>query len=117
MNLTTLLLPLLCAPVSSAFADEPKAPAAPSPAVQVAAPAAPEAPLAATPPVAAADAQAAAAAADGEKAKTEAEIKTMRARGYKPVSRNGTLVYCRAEGQLGTHFRQEHCSTLDQLKT
>jgi hypothetical protein len=40
----------------------------------------------------------------------------MRARGYKPVNRNGMLVYCRAERQIGTHFPQERCSTMDQLK-
>jgi hypothetical protein len=51
-----------------------------------------------------------------EKAAADAEIKTMRARGYKPVNRNGVLVYCRAEGQIGTHFQQERCSTMDQLK-
>jgi hypothetical protein len=49
-------------------------------------------------------------------AATEAEIKQMRSRGYKPVNRNGTLVFCRDEGQIGTHFQRTHCSTLKQLK-
>ena len=49
-------------------------------------------------------------------AATEAEIKQMRGRGYKPVNRNGTLVFCRDEGEIGTHFARTHCSTLDQLK-
>ena|SRR5258708_812800 len=49
-------------------------------------------------------------------AATEAEIKQMRSRGYKPVNRNGTLVFCRDEGELGSHFRRTHCSTLEQLK-
>lgn len=49
-------------------------------------------------------------------AATEAEIKRMRGRGYKPVNRNGTLVFCRDEGEIGTHFQRTHCSTLDQLK-
>jgi hypothetical protein len=49
-------------------------------------------------------------------APTEAEIKQMRSRGYKPVNRNGTLVFCRAEGEIGTHFSRTRCSTLDDLK-
>jgi len=49
-------------------------------------------------------------------AATEAEIKRMRGRGYKPVNRNGTLVFCRDEGEIGTHFQRTRCSTLDQLK-
>ncbi len=47
---------------------------------------------------------------------TEAEIKQMRGRGYKPVNRNGTLVFCRDEGEIGTHFQRTRCSTLEQLK-
>jgi hypothetical protein len=49
-------------------------------------------------------------------AATEAEIKQMRSRGYKPVNRNGTLVFCREEGELGSHFQRTRCSTLKQLK-
>jgi hypothetical protein len=47
---------------------------------------------------------------------TEAQIKQMRGRGFKPVTRNGTMLFCRDEGQIGTHFQRTHCSTLDQLK-
>lgn len=47
---------------------------------------------------------------------TDAEIKQMRGRGYKPVTRNGTTVFCRSEGEIGTHFQRTHCSTLDDLK-
>jgi hypothetical protein len=47
---------------------------------------------------------------------TEAQIKQMRGRGYKPVNRNGILVYCRSEGQIGTHFEKQRCSTMDELK-
>jgi hypothetical protein len=49
-------------------------------------------------------------------AATDAEIKQMRGRGYKPVNRNGTLVFCRDEGEIGTHFQRTRCSTLKQLK-
>ena len=47
---------------------------------------------------------------------TDAEIKQMRGRGFKPVTRNGTMVFCRDEGEIGTHFRRTRCSTLEQLK-
>ncbi len=47
---------------------------------------------------------------------TEAEIKQMRGRGFKPVTRNGTMVFCRAEGEIGTHFQRTRCSTLEELK-
>jgi len=47
---------------------------------------------------------------------TDAEIKQMRSRGYKPVTRNGAMVFCRSEGEIGTHFQRTHCSTLDDLK-
>jgi len=47
---------------------------------------------------------------------TEAEIKQMRGRGFKPVNRNGMLVFCRDEAEIGTHFQRTRCSTLDQLK-
>lgn len=47
---------------------------------------------------------------------TEAEIKQMRGRGFKPVNRNGTLVFCRDEAEIGSHFTRSRCSTLEQLK-
>lgn len=28
----------------------------------------------------------------------------------------GTTLFCRDEGQIGTHFQRTHCSTLEQLK-
>jgi hypothetical protein len=49
-------------------------------------------------------------------ASTDALIKKMRARGYKPLNRNGILVFCRSEGELGSHFERTRCSTLDELK-
>src|ERR1700730_8012652 len=47
---------------------------------------------------------------------TDAQIKQMRGRGYKPVKRNGTLVFCRSEGELGTHFERTRCNTIEELK-
>jgi hypothetical protein len=46
----------------------------------------------------------------------DAQIKQMRGRGYKPVKRNGTLVFCRSEGELGSHFERQRCNTIDELK-
>jgi hypothetical protein len=106
---------------SAAIADEPPAPQ--SPAAQ---------PVAAQTPVPSAasssdakPAPATAAAPGTRKAEktevanagpTDAEIKQMRGRGFKPVTRNGTMVFCRDEGEIGTHFQRTRCSTLDQLK-
>jgi hypothetical protein len=49
-------------------------------------------------------------------AATDAEIKQMRSRGYKPVNRNGTLVFCRDEGEIGSRFVRTRCSTLRDMK-
>lgn len=105
MKLAVCLSALSLCAFSASFAEEPQTAAAQG------------APVTAADanPAAAAD-KAAADKAATEKAAADAEIKTMRARGYKPVNRNGILVYCRSEGQIGTHFQQERCSTMDQLK-
>jgi hypothetical protein len=134
MKLAACFLLLSAGVYSAAPADEPpspatqpaaeQAPAAQTPAEQ--APAA-QAPAAQAPASSAADVKAApgTAAAPTPKADksevvnvaaTDAEIKQMRSRGYKPVNRNGTLVYCRDEGEIGSHFQRTHCSTLKQLK-
>jgi hypothetical protein len=122
---------------SATLADEPQTPPKQTPAAQTpAAPAqlqatparapaasaaaAPSEPNAAdaTPPVgtAAAPAPTADKSEVVNVAATEAEIKKMRGRGYKPVNRNGTLVFCREENEIGSHFPRTHCSTLKQLK-
>ena len=124
---------------SAVLADEPPSPAAQSPAAQspAAQPPAAEAPATSAAP-SAGDANAAPGASANADTKTagtpaaqapkadkggavnadatEAEIKQMRSRGYKPVTRNGTLVFCRDEGELGSHFQRTRCSTLKQLK-
>jgi hypothetical protein len=121
MKLTACLAIFSMYASSAAFAEEPQSPPSSQSAAQAEKPvtataaAAAAAAVAPTPPTAGVDTKPEAAAA-AAKAATDAEIKTMRSRGYKPVNRNGTLVYCRAEGQIGTHFQQERCSTMDQLK-
>jgi hypothetical protein len=138
MKLAACFLVVSAGVWSAAPADEPPSPAAQPPAAQTtaaqttaaqatAAQATAAQTTAPSAPSSAADAKAApgtpaAPPAKADKsevinvAATEAEIKQMRGRGYKPVNRNGTLVFCRDEGQIGTHFQRTHCSTLDQLK-
>ena len=125
MKLAAYLTVLSVCAVSATFADEPQTPAS-QPVAQAAvtqatpnAQAAP-APGAAPAPAAAAQVAATVAKVDKseivDKAATDAQIKQMRARGYKPVNRNGILVYCRSEGQIGTHFEKQRCNTMDELK-
>jgi len=110
---------------SAVMADQPpasQAPAAQAPAPQVPAPSAPSssdskpAPSPAPAPAAAPSAPKVDKTELASVAPTEAEIKQMRGRGFKPVTRNGTTVFCREEGEIGTHFPRTRCSTLDQLK-
>ena len=136
MKLAACFLLLSAGVYSAAPADEPPSSATPSPAPQ---PPAAQAPAPGA-PSSASDANpapnAASSAADVKPASstaaapipktdksellnvaaTDAEIKQMRSRGYKPVNRNGTLVFCRDESELGSHFQRTRCSTLKQLK-
>lgn len=135
MKLAACFLLLSAGVYSAAPADEPPSPATQSPAqpsaVQAPAPSAPSNASNANPApnvvssaanVKPASGTAAAPTPKADKselinvAATDAEIKQMRSRGYKPVNRNGTLVFCRDEGELGSHFQRTHCSTLKQLK-
>jgi hypothetical protein len=141
MKLAACFLVLSAGVCSAALADEPQSPAqkpaaeapapqtpaAQSPAAQTPAQATPAPTTAVSAPTSTSDAKPAPgtpAAPDPKADKsevvntaaTDAEIKQMRSRGYKPVNRNGTLVFCRDEGQIGTHFQRTHCSTLKQLK-
>jgi hypothetical protein len=120
MKLAAYFLVLSAGPCSwAALAEEPQTPAAQQPAAaQAPAPSAPSSAVVAKPAVVAA----AATPANTDKsevvdaAATDALIKKMRARGYKPVNRKGVLVFCRPEGEIGTHFQRERCNTLDELK-
>lgn len=124
MNLAVSILMLSAGLCSWTLADDtpvaaqPAAPQAPT--AQVAAAKSPDGTVNAT--TASKPASAAVVSAEVNKdkvvnvASTESLIKKMRARGYKPVNRNGVLVFCRSEGELGSHFERTRCSTLDQLK-
>ena len=110
MKLAACFLAASAAVWSAAPADEPQTPAA-QPAAAAAQTPAPSAPSSAS------EAKPAAATAAATPAKTDdALIKKMRSRGYKPVNRKGILVFCRPEGEIGTHFQRERCNTLDELK-
>jgi len=134
MKLAACFLVLSACVCSAAPGDEPQSPAqtpaaertaADTPAAQIPAQTAPAQTTAASAPAGDAKQVPGTPAAPAPKADksdvvdaaaTEAEIKRMRGRGYKPVNRNGTLVFCRDEGELGSHFQRTHCSTLKQLK-
>jgi hypothetical protein len=99
-----------------ALADEPQTPTVQPTAVQAPAPIAPSSDAAK--PVPAADATPAKTDKSEvvDPVSTEVLIKKMRGRGYKPINRNGVLVFCRSEGELGSHFVRTRCNTLDELK-
>jgi hypothetical protein len=109
---------LLSAVFTLARADEPQLPAAQPPAAQPTTEVKPEAEAVKPASKAKEEAPPAKPAerAGGTQAITDAQIKQMRGRGYKPVNRNGTLVFCRSEGEIGTHFERTRCNTIDELK-
>jgi hypothetical protein len=134
LKLVTCLV--LSAALSSALADEPKSPAVQPPVAEAKAAVGPVAatpaaaptlattttPAVATTPATTTTAAIAATPAGADKVEapkaaiTDAQIKQMRERGYRPVVRNGEMVFCRSEGQIGTRFPSTRCSTMDQLK-
>jgi hypothetical protein len=94
--------------ISAALADPPASPAA-------TAPAATQASATTSTPVASANAASAAAKPDAN-ADAGAE-KQLLASGYKPEMRNGTKVWCRREGELGSRLGgQKVCGTPQELK-
>jgi hypothetical protein len=101
---------------SALRADEPQTPAAQPAAVETPTPSAPSSDAAKPGPGATATAAKTDKSAVVDVASTDALIKRMRARGYKPVNRNGILVLCRSEGELGSHFERTRCNTIDELK-
>jgi hypothetical protein len=113
MKIAAYLTALCLCAFSSSFAEEPQPPAGQADAAAATA-------AVAAAPAAAADAKPdAATAADkaaADKAALDAEIKKMRGRGYKPLVRNGQQLYCRSEGEIGSHFERTRCNTMDELK-
>jgi hypothetical protein len=132
MKLAACFLVLSAGVCSAALAEEPQSPVAQSPAAQTPSQAttaqtAPEPSTVASAPANTSEAKPApgaplAPAPKADKsavidaAPTDAEIKQMRGRGYKPLTRNGTMLFCRDEGELGSHFQRTRCNTLKELK-
>jgi hypothetical protein len=53
-----------------------------------------------------------------DKTLTAAEVNHLLSQGYKPQKGRGdTVLYCRSESQLGTHFEKKVCMSADQIKT
>jgi hypothetical protein len=77
----------------------------------------------AKPAVAAPTATSAAAAPSGSRISVtttdpvaEAQLKRLRAAGYKPELHNGEILFCRKETLVGSRFDQKICNTSDQLE-
>ena len=51
-----------------------------------------------------------------DKTLTNAEVRELFARGYKPIGRGGEVYYCRREPDIGSHFTSMSCKTADQMK-
>jgi hypothetical protein len=52
-----------------------------------------------------------------DKTLTNTEVSRLLSQGYKPQKgRNDTVLYCREEAQLGTHFTKKVCMSADQIK-
>jgi hypothetical protein len=50
-----------------------------------------------------------------DKTMTDAQVKQLLAKGYKPQSRGGEVFYCRREAVLGSRFEQKICKLAEQL--
>jgi hypothetical protein len=57
------------------------------------------------------------AAAPSAALQADAEEKRLMSQGYKPRMHNGEKEYCRREQTMGSHFTDEHCGTLEQLRS
>jgi hypothetical protein len=123
MNNVIRLLPVIClCAVTQAFAVDPPAPAT-APSVPASTAAAtnvsdPVAPSTAPPDSASAPANPAQPTKIvlEDKTLTNAEVAKLFAQGYKPVSRNGEVYYCRNEDTTGSRFKKMSCKTALQMQ-
>ena len=51
-----------------------------------------------------------------DKTLTEQEVKQLLAQGYRPLTRDGQLYYCRRETETGSRFANLQCRTGEQAK-
>lgn len=120
----TCFVLLLAAGVSTAFAADPPAPVPTATAADAGDSASAAGATAATPtaatPTAAVSATtattAAAATADTPRVvDRDAQAKRLRGQGYKPLTRNGEIVWCRKEATLGSRFTTPVCMSADDI--
>jgi hypothetical protein len=50
-----------------------------------------------------------------DKSLTDAQVKELLARGYKPQARGDEVLYCRREHQLGSRFETKICKTANPI--
>jgi hypothetical protein len=50
-----------------------------------------------------------------DKTMTDAQVKQLLAKGYRPQARGGEVFYCRREAVLGSRFEQKICRSAEQL--
>jgi len=50
-----------------------------------------------------------------DKTMTDAQVKQLLAKGYRPTSRGGEVFYCRREQVLGSRFEQKICKSAEQI--
>jgi hypothetical protein len=50
-----------------------------------------------------------------DKTMTDAQVKQLLAKGYKPQSRGSDVFYCRREAVLGSRFEQKICKSAEQV--
>jgi hypothetical protein len=50
-----------------------------------------------------------------DKTLTNAQVKQLLAKGYKPQGRGDEVYYCRREQELGSRFEHKVCKTADQI--
>jgi hypothetical protein len=49
-------------------------------------------------------------------ADAEAKLKQLKAAGYRPEMKNGQVIFCRKEQQLGSRFDKKACDTAENLE-
>ena len=50
-----------------------------------------------------------------DKTMTDAQVKQLLAKGYRPQSRGSEVFYCRREAVLGSRFEQKICKSAEQV--
>jgi hypothetical protein len=112
----TCFVLLLAAGVSTAFAADPPAPVPTATAADAGDSASAAGATAATPTAAVSATTAAAATADTPRVvDRDAQAKRLRGQGYKPLTRNGEIVWCRKEATLGSRFTTPVCMSADDI--